>query len=174
MLHNGQLVDPLNAITKRIREITGKKKMTDADHQAIAHLEFIGGMYVDAQGHPCIPGDVIMGAVISGAKKMKEGPRAKAGIFCDGNWKIQNGGADLSNVDQLWKSGKYHKTVPVRIGMKKIMRTRPFFNPWSVECEITYDDTMVDEAEVLQWLNQPGVAIGDWRPQFGRFAAEKI
>jgi hypothetical protein len=174
LCHNGQLADPLNEWSKKIKNVTSKRKKTDADYEEIARLEFYGGMYLDESNHPCIPGEVIEAVIISGAKKQKMGTQAKAGIYCIGNWKLQNGGADLSDLEKLWTSGKYHLTKGVSVGTATTMRTRPLFKlPWSVECEINYEDSLVNESHILQFLNAEGVAIGDWIPKFGRFVAAK-
>ena len=175
LLHNGQLADPLNHEAKKIKELTGKRKKTDADYEELARREWYGSLYLDEKKQPCIPGEVVEGVLVSGAKKLKMGQQAKAGTYCVGNYPIQNGGADLSNIDKLWESGKYKKTVKAKVGAGSVMRTRPVFDlPWSVEAEITYDPAIVNESQVVEFLTADGNAIGDWRPKFGRFKAEKI
>jgi len=175
LCHNGAMADPRNPFAKAIKRITDKRKRTDADFDEIAHLEFLGGLYRDKTGHPCIPGEVIEGVIAHGARKLKMGDQAKAGIYCNGNWRIANGGADISDVEQLWKSGEYHLTIGVSNKANTIMRTRPRFKtPWSVECEIFYNDELVNEEDVLRFLNNPCVGIGDWIPKFGRFKAKKL
>jgi len=173
LLHNGQLCNPLNDWAKKIKTVTSKRKKTDADHAEVARLEWYGSMYLH-DGKPCIPGEVIEGAIVNGAKKNKMGPRAKGGIYCEGNWPISNGGADLSNLEELWKSQKYNLLTPVKVGQAKIMRSRPRFDQWSIdEVEIKYDPAIVNESDVLDCLKSAD-GIGDWRPKFGRFSVSKI
>ena len=47
LMHNGQLADPLNEHTKRLKEFTSKKRKSDDDHIKIGEIEFQGGLYFD-------------------------------------------------------------------------------------------------------------------------------
>lgn len=171
--HNGQLADPLNKFAKAIKAITAKRKKTDADHEQIAKLEWFGSLYV-SNGLPCIPGELVEAVIINGAKQLKFKDRACAGVFCDGNYPINNGGADLSDLEKLFSKDEYRHTVSARIGKARVMRTRPIFKTWSLEnVEIKYDPELLNEEEVLQAL-QRGSGFGDWRPKYGRFSVTKL
>jgi hypothetical protein len=173
LCHNGSLADPLSDGAKKLKAMTGKKKKTDADHAEIARIEWTYGLYLDG-GIPVIPGEIIEAAIMSGAKKQKQGKTAKAAIICSGNYPIQNGGADLSDLDGLWQNKDYRLSVTVRNQMSRIVRTRPMFKEWSLrDVEISYDDEKLNESEVMQALKDE-MAIGDWRPKYGRFSVEKV
>ena len=174
LVHNGQLCNPLNEWSKKIKQVTSKRKKTDADHAEIARLEWFGGLYLH-DGKPCIPGEVIEGVIVNGAKKNKMGPRAKGGIFCEGNWLLSNGGANLSDLDALCADANYRLIVPAKVGASgKVMRCCPQFKVWSLDSvEIKYDPSVVNEVDVMDCLNNAD-GVGDWRPKFGRFSAVKI
>src|SRR4051812_1801169 len=84
LMHNGQLVDPLNPHSRSIAEMAGKRKKTDADHAEMSRREWFGGLYVSS-GEPCIPAEMIEAAMIRGAMKEKAGPQAKAGLLVEVN-----------------------------------------------------------------------------------------
>lgn len=172
LCHNGSLADPLSEGSKKLKAVTGKKKKTDADHVEIARIEWMYGLYLDG-GKPVIPGEIIEAAIMGGAKKQKQGPAAKAAIICAGNYPIENGGADLSKLNELWENKDYRLSVTVRNKMSRIVRTRPMFKEWSLKnVEVSYDDEKLNESDVIQALKDE-MAIGDWRPKYGRFKVEK-
>ncbi|NDG19284.1 MAG: hypothetical protein EB117_13560 [Betaproteobacteria bacterium] len=60
--------------------------------------------------------------------------------------------------------------------MSRVMRTRPIFRDWSAIVEVEYEDSVVNEEQVVRWMSSGGTQVGlcDWRPKFGRFTAEKL
>ncbi len=58
LMKNGQTVDPLNAHSRSIAEITSKRKKTDGDHREIGRREFMAGLYL-MNGEPCLPGEMM-------------------------------------------------------------------------------------------------------------------
>lgn len=179
MMHNGQLVDPLNKYTKLIKELTAKRTKTDADHLALSHLEFKGGLYLnEARTQVVIPGDVIESMLKEAAKSQKLGKVFTSAVFCEGEFPLEyNGTKNCKDVDEkLWDTGAFHNTRPVRIGQVKIMRTRPIFKEWSVTVTVHYDDSKVNEAQVVDIMKHAGAykGIGDYIPKYGRFVSEQI
>jgi len=170
--HNGQLANPLNKWSKAMKEISGKRKKTDADFEELAKIEFFGALYLDSDGRPCWPGETIEAMLISAAKKSREGPQAKTGIICDGNFAIKYSGP--TDPEKLWADERFRLTVPVRVQSSRIMRTRPIFREWSLPIEISYLEDVVNERTVRDWCNTAGQLIGlsDWRPKYGRFSVE--
>ena len=76
----GKLTPELKAeILKGIplARLTSKRKKTLDDHREIGRVEWMGGLYLDEKLRPCLPGEVIEGALVSGAKKFKLGKDAK-------------------------------------------------------------------------------------------------
>jgi len=91
LLHNGELANPLNPIVKEMKKISGKRSKTEADYEELARLEFQGGLYMGQDG-PVIPATCIEAMLINGAKKSKEGPKAKVGIFVTKNARLEYDG----------------------------------------------------------------------------------
>lgn len=170
-MHNGQTADPLNSFSKKIKAISSKRAKTDEDYIEMARIEFLAGLYMGENG-PIVPSKVIDAIVIAAAKKMKEGPIAKSGTYADGHAELIYSGP--RDADSLWADEKFRIVEPVRVGMAKVVRTRPVFNDWSATVRINYEDTLVNLAQINTWMQIAGTQIGmmDWRPQHGRFTVE--
>ena len=173
IMHNGQTADPTNKWSKLIKQISSKRTKTDADYEEMARLEFMAGLYLDENG-PILPAFVIDSLVINGAKKSKEGQVAKSGCFCPHQAKLEYDGP--RTADELWADEQFRFSAIVRIGQSRVARMRPIFREWSAVITLNAEDTMVNPARVQEWLDAAGtqVGVGDWRPQNGRFAVEKI
>jgi len=170
--HNGQTADPLNFHSKNIAEITGKRKKTDADHREIARREWFSCLYL-FNGEPCIPFQILESALIGGAKKEKRGPAAKAGLIVEAHAPLEYDGP--RNPEELWEDEQFRLRVPVKVGMARVIRTRPMFNNWSATVAIKYLANMLNPKDIRSFLQSAGQEIGicDWRPRFGRFVVEQ-
>jgi hypothetical protein len=80
LIKNGQTADPLNEFAKASKKISSIQKKTDADHLELRKVDFLGALYMNAQG-PCLPLTVLQGSFIKGAMKKKKGPVAKSATF---------------------------------------------------------------------------------------------
>jgi hypothetical protein len=80
------------------------------------------------------------------------------------------------SIDEMWESGRFIHKAGVKIQRNKIIRTRPMFKEWSADIEIHYLQTLLNDNEIKQFVETAGqlVGLGDWRPKFGRFTAERI
>lgn len=173
LLHNGQTANPLNPFSKRMKEVSGKRKKTDADYLELSRIEFAAGMYVNEAGEPVIPGENIEAAMIEGAKKQRLGESAKAGIISDGNWAIEYTGP--KTVDELWEDKRFVDVRKVRIQQNSVMRTRPIFRAWGCTIKVDYLPEQLNRSQVIQIMETVGTTIGicDYTPKFGRFVVEK-
>lgn len=171
--HNGQLADPTNKWSKLIKQISGKRNKTDADFEEMAHLEFLGSLYLGETG-PVIPQHVADGVMIRGAMKFKKGPAAKSGCFCLMLPELEYEGP--RSAEELWEDERFHFAALVRVGQARVMRMRPIFREWGAVITLTFEDTICNPAEIGEWLVKAGtdVGLGDWRPQYGRFTVEKL
>lgn len=169
IVHNGQLADPLNEHTQALARLTSKRKKTLDDHREIGRVEWMGGLYLDEDGAPCLPGEVIEAALVSGAKKFKLGKDAKSGLMVTGNVPLNYKGP--KDVDGMWKSGKFLKRAGVRVGQARVIRSRPIFSDWSATFEVQWDPEIIkDERTVTEIVEAAGqCGLCEWRPKFGRF-----
>lgn len=177
MMHNGQLVNPLNSIVKEMKKITSKAKKTDEDYDQLARLEFIGGLYYDPKIGPYIPQNCLWATIRAGARFQKKGPAVERGLMVldttpaleyTGTRKSTEmydaGFADIRNAKPPGSSGQ-------------VMRCRPKFDPpWSVAFTLAFDPTQMDANELRHWTEQAGLLSGlcDGRKiGMGRFTVEE-
>jgi hypothetical protein len=173
LMHNGQLADPMNKFAKAMKKVSSKKKKTDEDYEELARHEFMGGLYVNEQGHPCIPGEVLEATIASGAKHTKKGKVAKSAIIVDGNFPVIYEGP--KTPEKLFEDDNFRHVCGVKVGQARVMRTRPKFNAWGVKFVVHYLPDVVDEREIATFVEDAGRVSGlcDGRPRFGRFNVVK-
>ena len=174
LMHADIFADPLNPLTKAHKAITGKRKKTDDDHEAIARSEWRGGMYFDDDVGPYIPGVMLEAAMISGGKLSKLGAQLKRSVeVINDRCKLEYDGP--RKVEGLWSKG-FYDARSVKVSTSRIMRYRPIFRAWSAECEVAFDPESIDRSDVVKCFIDAGqyCGIGDYRPKFGRFAVEVL
>lgn len=173
LMHSGQLADPSNPFAKDMKKISGKKAKTEADYEALARLEFLGGLYL-FERRPCIPGEMVEATLVNAAKRVRRGPQATVGILSDGAFPLTYPGP--RDPVQLWEDRQFRLTVGVRLQKARVMRTRPLFRRWSADLVIDYMPEHLNSGDVEEFVGIAGRAIGfgDWRPRYGRFTAERL
>ena len=175
IMHNGQTADPLNPYTKSMKEITGLKKKTDADHKRLADLEYEAGLYLNKKREVIIPSRVLEATLVEGAKKSKESKDCLSSTFVDTDAIITYEGGPLS-VAQLKQSPDHRLVCPVRVQRNKIIRTRPIFHNVNATFEVSLQTELANPAQLKRWLENAlrQVGIGDWRPRHGRGELRKF
>lgn len=173
IMANGQLADPLNPIAQLLRQVAGKRYKTDADHEKIAEIEFLGSLWLDDR-RPCIPSEAVEAAFVEAARRRRLGRAARAGLICPANAPLQYEGP--KNPEELWQCPEFRLRVPVRVQTSRVMRTRPMFRDWSATVELSFLPTLLNSREVIELLQLAGeqIGLGGWRPRFGRFAVAEV
>jgi hypothetical protein len=175
IMHNGRLCDPMDEFTKAIQKTTKKRHKTDADHEQIAMLEFLGSLWVAGNPLcPVVPSESIHACLIEGAKKVKSGPAAKAGLLCDQHAVLEYDGP--RDPHELWKETRFRLRTRCKVKQSRVVRTRPIFWHWTATVAVEYEDSLLDADQVIEFASRAGfeVGIGDWRPRYGRFHVEEI
>lgn len=172
VMHSGQLADPLNRFSRAIKAAAGRRTKTEADHEEVARLEFLGSLYLGADGAPCLPGEMLEACLQQGARKTKQGKQAAAGVIVEHNAPLIYDGP--RTADGLWADERFRLRTPVKVAQARVMRTRPIFRAWRAVAEVEFNATLVDQRSVIEWARAAGqqIGLGDWRPKFGRFAVE--
>lgn len=172
LMHNAQLSDPLNVYTKRLAEVTSKRKKAEEDHIEISRREWDGGLYFDPEVGPYIPGQNVERALLDSARMNRLGKSIERGVFITDNViPLQYPGP--RDIRELREDASFRHMASVKIGMSRTMRCRPMFREWSLETEGYLDEEQLDLAELRQIAIRAGklIGLGDWRPRFGRFIA---
>ncbi len=168
LMHNGQMADPMNAITKKLKKISAKRSKTDADFEAMSHLEFLGSLYLNEKQEPVIPAHVISAAIVNGAKAEKLGKAFKGQMWIEGNFPLEYDGPKVP--EEMWEDGSFTYIVGVKVSMSRIMRTRVEFQNWKATIIVNYFDELEDD-QIISAVERAGQVIGlmDRRPAWGRF-----
>lgn len=174
VFHNGMLADPLYEGSKRMREVTAKRKKTDADLEQLARLEFTYSLYVDERSEPIVPSDVLRGCLIAGAKRLREGVQAKAGLYLNANAPLLYDGP--RDAKSLFERKEFVFRSIETVNRNKVVRTRPRFERWAAEFEAEVDDELLSERALEEIVRTSGrvIGIGERRPTFGRFTASRV
>jgi len=178
LMHNGQTSDPLNDYAKQIKRISSKRNKSEADHEQMANIEYIAGLYTDQTGRPCIPAPVLEAAIVGkggAARKERAGKQAAAAVFVEKDAPLEYDGP--KNVEEMLNDPNMRLRVAVRVQSNKVMRTRPMIPAgWTAEVEVVFNEKLVDEEAVIRWMKVAGEEVGimDWRPKYGRFAVELL
>lgn len=160
-----------------MKAVSSKRNKTDADYDELARLEWLAGLYRSADDL-VIPDYVVESVIIAGAKKSKRGPQAKCGLFFTQHAALQFDGKPAAindaSLTEMFESGDFTHTIGVRVGMAKVMRTRPVFRNWNCTAIAQYDPDVLNLRDIEEIAADAGklVGLGDWRPKHGRFEAQ--
>jgi hypothetical protein len=167
--HSGQTADPLNQYARAMKEISSRRKKSEADHIALARIEYEAGLYLNADRVPVIPGRVFEAAIAEGAKKSKESKVCLSAVFVDTDALFTYEGGPLT-LEQLLDSDHHRLAAVVRVGTSRIVRTRPIFRDVRATFEVSLETDGANPAQLQRWIGDTlgQVGIGDWRPRHGR------
>ena len=173
LMHNGRLASQDDPYARAMKEISGKRKKTDADYEEMARLEFLGGLYLDENEEPCIPSHVFEACIIGrggAARKERMGKESAASFWVLEDTPLQYDGP--REPAKLWESKKFVFQALVKVQSSRVMRTRPIFKDWSADVGVEFNSELIDEESVRRWVEVAGEQVGlmDWRPRFGRFS----
>ena len=172
IMHNGQMADQGNTYARQLKEVTSKRKKTDADYDEMARIEWFGGLYL-LDGEPSLPGFVFEAALIGkggAARQEKQGKAAAAGLFVTEDFPLEYDG--LRDPEKMWEDGSFRDSRLVNVQRAKIMRTRPIFKEWNAAPVVEFDAVLINRETVERWVNVAGRLVGlmDYRPKYGRFS----
>jgi hypothetical protein len=130
-------------------------------------------VYRDEQGHICLPGEYLRGALINAAK-FRQDPRSPRKSAMD---LYKAGIISLSPLAKVGpnptKNWDFLHQCRVQINRNSITRTRPAFKAgW--EAELTFLCNLpeyIPESDLHEVISQAGrlIGVGDFRPTYGRF-----
>ncbi len=185
MLHNIQLSIPTNPYAKLLASLTKKRGKTDQIFEEIARIEWEGGLYL-RDGVVVIPARNFDRSLEEAAKKHRKGRSYKSGViileeffpldYVGPKIKISQSSGQIPNPELDKYFDRYKSQESVGVDRKRVLRTRPIFEGWSFEATICFDNTVIDDRDILSILSTAGQIIGlcEKRPRLGRFEFEKV
>jgi hypothetical protein len=171
--HNIRLADPDDEFTKEIAKLTSKRTKSQDDRESIAHLEFLGSLYVGRQG-PFVPSANLRKCFAETAviRKLKKA-MLRAAVPIEVELPIRHDGP--TDPEALWLDPKYRYTTSVGVSGRKVTRTRPMFPTWSLEAEWELLTDALD-FDAFKWVAETAglvEGLGDNRVNnYGRFTTE--
>lgn len=173
IMHNERLASPLNAYTKKIKEISSVRGKTEDQLLQMARLEFEGAMYFDKELGPYVPANMLRKCLITGARLIRAGKKIERGVsLTDFMFSLlYDGPRDIAG---LWgEPGKspFVDMRPVRVQSSRVDRCRPIFRDWAIEAEVIADPQVIEPEEFAEVARLAGEmqGIGDYREMYGRF-----
>jgi hypothetical protein len=173
--HNARLANPLDPIARGVKKYSSKTKKTDEDHEAMAHLEMQGSLYLDHGGEVVWPTENFEASVVDAAKTRKLGKDVKRSGFraIENEVPLYVDGRRIS-LKEVMEDQKYWFQKSVRVNSSRVPRTRPIISNWVCEAEFVFDSEVLDPVILEELLVIAGsqIGVGDWRPKFGLYEAE--
>ena len=171
LMRSGRLADPLDAHSMALHKVTSKRLKTHADHQVIARLEWRGSLWL-AAGRPCVPAEAVEAALVAAGRTLRRGTVVRSAVVVGESPMLSYVGPE--SVEDLYEAGGFVHRCGVRVGTRRLMRTRPMFTEWSLVVALTYLPSLIDGDTLLEIATLAGrlVGLGDFRPRFGRFRVE--
>lgn len=178
MFHNGQLANFFYPYTKALKEFTKRRGKTEEDMIQLSKVEWEGGLYMSHKNpdgtwaedsHVIIPRECLFATILSGAKKYRMGSQFKAGAVIEADARlIHEGGKTLA---ALRGDERFIHICLVDVNGAKVPRTRPKFDKWSAEFTIQFDESVIDEADIIRAVEAGGRLVGlcEMRPTQGRY-----
>lgn len=174
LMQSGRLANPLDPLSKKIKQITGLRKKTDEDLLEILRLKFIGSLYWNEKSCVYLPAMNMERALFDGAKEFKLGKKfpIAAQIIEDELPLIYDG---PKKPEDLYADERFVDVRMVRIGTSKVAMARPIFKVWSFKATLAFNPELIDERDVLQVLDAAGrQGLGTFRRRFGKWQAEVV
>jgi hypothetical protein len=178
---NVRMANPLDPMVKAKREISGKTKKTDADHERMAEIEWEGALYIDDELGPYVPAEWVWRSVQGGARLSRGGKSVERGLLIDPTNRLipieYDGPRDLEGLraDPDFRHYAMVNANPSSAKITRTVRCRPKFDEWAVEARFLFNDTQLNEADVRAWAEAAGamIGMGDGRSiGFGRYTVE--
>lgn len=187
IMHSDVLCNPLNPMSKKMKEISGIRKKTDEHHLAMARIEWEASFYYNEELGFYMPTKCLFATIKSAAKKSKKGKLVVNAInfssaigFPLSNLKNKTP-KDLWDIESSNGSKVYAHCESVVVGMARIMRTRPIFQKWEVKFDVMLDKEVMSIEEFRSLLDIAGMQCGlcELRPErgngsYGRFEVTRF
>ena len=178
--HNGAAgLDTRSPANIEKAHITSKKgPRTVSEEERLRELECLTSLYLDQRGAPTVPEAALRSNIEAAARKLRHGPKVREGLIVEEVEQFHYDKSLGTSAGELARSCQF--TVGVRVQRSRILRTRAKFDDWAVTFVVEADDELVDQEELLAWLDIGGrrIGLGDWRPQtsghYGRYKVENI
>lgn len=179
VMHSVRLADPLYEYTKAIKKITDKRTKTEVDHEEIAKLEWLGGLYIgegEHVGEIVVPAWNVIRSLEEAAKVTRMGKTVIRSLAPTESELVLEFPDRGRNPIELWELGEqYRYSTLVGIQRAKTTRMRPQFPSWGLTMAALLQENLLDFDELGRIATLAGAieGLGDARKLGkGRFNAK--
>lgn len=174
MLNNPQTVNPFNEYSKALKPLTSKRSKTEEDLLEIHRLKFLASLYYE-NGTYVLPSEHFEQSIISAARERKLGRAFERSFYIAENSVLEFRDNDKT-PEELFKIGAYVDIRAVGIKNSMVTTSRAIVPNWSTIVECSYDETQLDEKDIIDVFAVAGMryGVGTYRRKFGKFAIKKI
>ncbi len=175
LMHATTGLDKTHALSREAAAISSKRKKTNEDEIELQRLDFCRALYFKEGVGPIIPGELVHACIRDAAKITRDGKNVTRGVLVtDAYCPLQYEGP--RTVDKLWADERFRDVRAVKVSRASIMRCRPKFENWSITFSLEYDPEVLNDHTLEAIVESAGrtTGIGDYRPRFGRFNAERV
>lgn len=174
MQSNPQTVNPFNKYKIALKPLMAKRSKTEDDMNELYILQFESSFYTK-NGQYIIPSEHFWKSICTAAKEMKLGKKFQQSFFVMSDCILEFPEKNLT-PSQLFEERSH---VDIRDGVisgKRVPVCRAIFTEWSTTLECFYDETQIDEKDIIYIVSVAGqrYGVGTYRTKYGRFKAEKI
>jgi len=179
LMHNPRMVDPEYELNREIKALTSKRKKTDDDLKKIEELEWLGGLYTqaDKRGTQIVvqPSSKVRKCLINTARISKQGKFIERALSLSDLF-VPLTYEGPTDIKAMLNDKKFHSRLSVCIMGKRLMRVRPSFFPWALTVSgLFIEDAGINFDEFERVVELAGVVegIGDNRVNgYGRFTGK--
>jgi hypothetical protein len=178
--NNPQMSDPLNKYSKEMKTLSGKRKKTDDDILGMRQIELRAKIYWDDKVGIYVPSTWVTASIqgMSWAKAKIKKADIRASVFAK-EPKIKLHYDDMALVKtpiDIVNNDVFHHVASLPQGQVRVVKATPIFNNWWFECELDFDDTIINARELQDLIRIGAIqgGFGDFRPTFGRANVEFI
>lgn len=179
LMNNPQTVDRFNGFAKRMAAINAKKtRRTDDDYLELRDLEMESKTYFDKGMGIYVPSSWLSEAIATAAFRVAKISRADIrGALFTTEEKIPLKFRDMDKVKAITdiiKNEAFRIVLNLPQGQTRLAKAFPIFHQWSFKTSVEFDDKIIDPDSVTRIVEHTAKygGFGDFRPKFGRAAAE--
>jgi hypothetical protein len=175
LMHSDAGVDDRSDVSRQIKAITDKKKKdrTDDDQELHDRLYWERAMYFDKKIGPFIPAWNVKAMIQKAAGLRRKGKTVERGlVLAAESFALSYDGP--RKLDAMWKAGRFTDSRSIKNAGPsggRVMRVRPRFEGWKLECDFFLDPTEIDERDLREYIEYAGhfIGLGDYRKRYGKF-----
>ena len=181
LLNNARLTNKFDPFTKALAVAIAKSKKDKTDEALMqsARIEWEGSLYMDKKHGPVLPAINVERAIVEGARQTKKGKSVERAVRAtESTLRLEYDGP--RDADAMWEIGGFVDQRSCGVVGRRVTRTRPVFEAWSVAVTLVYDPEQIDRESLVQAAKTAGIriGIGNFRPDcgghFGTFDVEVV